>query len=699
MERKIPLLLAAAVALMPLLAPITLSDAPFNVAPESMKTAWGILSVLSLSGVLMWAALKKREICYKKSPVLFPVLLLVVWCLLSLLWVEDGFLAAIMLAQLFSYALVLFLTLSLFEKYDVEKSFVWLIFSMTLVSLICLTQYYLPSHDWVQNFFIQTAKPGATFANKNMASHFIVMTIPFSLIGLLASVSRKQRYLYGFATAIGLWFLIYTVARQAYLAVLVEFVLLALFFVVDYFKHREKSLILSTPEWRSNVQSLVGVVLFLVLVSNWAAGDGNDQGNAKLEKATNISIQAGSSRFPAWLNTIEMIKERPFGVGIGQWPESYPQYYDRVEKDVIFNEKVKLKRLHNDYLEMFANVGIVGYVALLWLALIVIKVIFSCLMDNMCEYRWRVLALSLGLSGFTVIAMFSFPTRVYLPAFLVFFYIGMVIVLTGRLTAVKIQLNGLNFTIAAVGALLLSVATVSVAKVSYDWLMAENHFLRSQALANVGEVRLAAGGGLEALKYNHWAPDYYTATGINLVRLEKAEDAIPLLKKAIDISPYNSDALLVLSLAYRHLKQIEMERKVLLFVMSFDSKNVRASAYLVRHFYEKGEYEKANYFYKKLKYNYKYFLDRENFGPYHELIGLVASSVGDYRYARYSYENAIENKASVDNYMKLATLEFHHLGNKARGVELFNQVLDIEPETKHREEILKLINQYKEENQ
>ena len=48
-----------------------------------------------------------------------------------------------------------------------------------------------------------------------------------------------------------------------------------------------------------------------------------------VQKFSQITVQGGSGRFPAWLNTIEMIKDHPIqGVGIGQWPESYPKYYD-----------------------------------------------------------------------------------------------------------------------------------------------------------------------------------------------------------------------------------------------------------------------------------------------------------------------------------------------------------------------------------
>ena len=97
----------------------------------------------------------------------------------------------------------------------------------------------------------------------------------------------------------------------------------------------------------------------------------------------------------------------------------------------------------------------------------------------------------------------------------------------------------------------------------------------------------------------------------------------------------------------------------------------------------------------KMKDNYQYFLTRTNFGPYHDLVGQVSVSVGDYHFAKYVFDQAVTENPSAENDIKLATVEFYHLKNYERGVALFSRALDKKPNNEKHAEISKLIQQYK----
>ena len=208
---------------MPFLASSFLLIGLISSSPELLKTVWGI-SFVSI-GLTWWVfhQVKSKEIEIVKSDLYLPIFGFLIWCFISLLWIEDGYLAALMLAQFSSFAVLFVLIVNIFKRFDLTVGILKvLVFSMTLISIIGLLQYYFPDNEFIQHLFFQTAKPGATFANKNMASHFIVMTLPLSLTFLLASKVRLKIIIYSLSTFIGAWFLLYTFARQAYVAVAVE---------------------------------------------------------------------------------------------------------------------------------------------------------------------------------------------------------------------------------------------------------------------------------------------------------------------------------------------------------------------------------------------------------------------------------------------------------------------------------------------
>ena len=692
------------IGMMPILASSFLFFKWMSIAPELLKTVWGI-SFISI-GLTWWVfnQVKSKEFEVVKSDLYFPIFGFLLWCFISLLWIEDGYLAAMMLAQFSSFAVIFVLIINTFKRFDwAVRILKILVFSMTLVSIIGLLQYYFPDNGYVQHIFLQTAKPGATFGNKNMASHFIVMTLPLSLILLLASKIRLKIVLYSFTTIIGGWFLLYTLARQAYLAVAVELLILGVFIMLDHYKNNHQSLLSNLNNKSLKIIALIGVVASLILVSNLTNKGWDFSFGGKVNQIKNISVEGGSARYPAWVNTLEMIKDNPItGVGVGQWPQSYPLYYDRVIKDQLFNERLQLKRLHNEYLETFANVGLIGYLFLIWLLFLIGKKVFGILSDINNPYRVYILGVSLGLVGFSIVALFSFPIRVYLPAFLVFVYFSIIFLSTYDFST-KHNTIKYRYTKRSYAGLIFAISlTVFSLHYSYHWVKAQHYFNESYLLNSPNTLTPALSVGLKALKYNNWSAVYYANVGDILLKMEKYQTAEPYFKKVVDISPYNSMALLRLAEIYSKSSNTRVQtkqRKVLEFVLSFDPKNVTALSYLVKNLASNQRGEDAAIVYGRLKIAFEYFKDRDNFGPYHNNVALVAVSVGDYEYAKYIYKDAIDRFPTAKNYHNMAILEFDFLKNHKKGVEFARRALEIDPEMPGNEGVRALIEKYESSTQ
>jgi tetratricopeptide (TPR) repeat protein len=437
--------------------------------------------------------------------------------------------------------------------------------------------------------------------------------------------------------------------------------------------------------------SLILVLLSLLILSNLTPEGLNLEKSSKLKKIQTISLADGSARIPAWRNTIEMIIENPIlGVGIGQWPSKYPLYYDRVMQDALFNEQARLKRLHNDYLEIFANVGVIGFSMLLWLVYVTINSIWKILKDVKNKNRVYTLGFTMGLLGFSVVAMFSFPVRVYLPAFFVFVYLAVIFInSTNHYKYYPIIINQ-NRKNAKIYFLISLMMTVYIATFSYKWFLSEYHFNNASVLHKAEMNKPAFSAAIKSLEYNNWSPKNYGKVAEILISLDHKEEAIVYLKKLIDISPFNTNALLMLSTIYE-LNDKDMERNVLEFILSFDPKNVQALSFLVKNLSSSDRGSDAAIIYKRLKNSFEYFKNRDNFGPYHQLVGYVATSVADYKYAKYIYTEAVERYPTAENYYNLATLEYDHLRNYKKGIFYAKKALEIDPNMNKNKEVRSLI--------
>ena len=689
--------------LMPFFTPILLDTTLFNISPESAKTVWGVFGVSTALLVWLYSQFDKGRLSIKRSIFYIPIFFFIIWNFVSLFWIEEGYSAIITLTQYTSYALVFFLVINTFPDFKSSELILkLLVISMTLVSIIGLFQYYFYENSSIRLFFSGN-NLGSTFGNKNMAMHFVVMTLPLSFIYFVISSNKKNIALYSITTFIGFWFVMFAEARQAYVAIALELFILIVFFALDFFKHQKKSFLSLNTLNRTKLSALVVVISSLFLVSNLTNQGWNFDNNTKTKRVQAINFEGGSTRLPAWLNTIEMIKDHPIlGVGVGQWRQAYPKYYDRVSKDVVFNERAKLNRLHNDYLEIFSNAGLIGFSILLWLLFVIIKKIWGILINQTHGYRMQTLGIALGLVGFSVAAFFSFPVRVYLPAFLVMVYISLISLIsdTNLKDKLIIKINKKGFLISL---LALSAIIIYLNKTSLEWLSAESYRRNALFLGENDQLwGLAEPVVLKSLALNPWQPKSYAIAGVAKFQLGKTKEAIQYYKKSIDISPFNTQILIKLATAYHELGDFNMEKKVFNFVLRIDKKNVRATARLIPILLREKAFNDLNIVYLNLKSNFEYFKDRSNFGPYHYDVAAAAVVIGDYEYARFVYKDAIDKgckdnkpKLDIDDlYVRIGTLDFYYLDNKKEGVSWYKKALKLNPNINNKDKIIKLIDEY-----
>ena len=660
---------------MPFMTLLWLTEDHFYGEGTYLKMALGVVG--SLIVLLLWTFMRVKDstLHVRHTRLLLLFVGFLAWEFVTLFWVVNTHLASITLIQHSSFVVVFFLAVNLLSKKDFPIVLNVLVVALIFVSIIGLLQYYFNDNIFIRDFFFQKHVPASTFINKNMASHFVVMTLPISLVLFLFSNKRLHAIFYSVAFFLGTWYLLYIKARQAYLAVIVEFLVLVLFLGLDFWKNKVRSVLHCLYIRKTKFFLAIMVLVSLSIAGNFTNQGWNANDDEKFKRLSAISIEGGNSRIPLWINTIEMIKDHPLiGVGVDQWSEHYPLYYDKTIKDVAFNEKTRLQRVHNEYIETLASVGLIGYAFLLWMLFYIVRYIVVALSNANNKDRSIVLSSTLGIVGFAVVAFFSFPIQSYLPAFMLMFFVAIVAQLNNPPTDSVLKIKDKYYLSSFVVAALLLYSGNFV----YKLLSAEHYYQKSLESYNMDyfDSGLEYSNVARKLSPNVWKHNQMNA--VFLMKKNRFEEAIELLKKANFISPYNIFSFFNLQESYARLGDIKQQMIVLEKILEIDPLNVKASSILVRAFYIQKKYKEATIEYKRTKKNFEYFKGRSGFGPYHANLAETALLVGDYKYFGHIYDDLIAQDSTAENYVVYGIVEYQRTGNKTKAKELFNKAIEID---------------------
>ncbi len=119
-------------------------------------------------------------------------------------------------------------------------------------------------------------------------------------------------------------------------------------------------------------------------------------------------------RFMAWRSTYDTWKHNPIlGVGIGQVEVDIHKYQVPQLQQIISKTYQVFSESHNDWLQILAELGIIGFIAFVWIVLnIAIKLLKLARRNTAHEDKFLLsLAIGGGIMGILVAAIFSFPLQ------------------------------------------------------------------------------------------------------------------------------------------------------------------------------------------------------------------------------------------------------------------------------------------------
>ncbi len=372
---------------------------------KSTIVSFGVL----VAALLFFVSLRSRREALRWHAVTWLPLLLLAYALGSMVW-SHTYLGAVEAIRWFVFALLLWLGLNTLSR-ERLPTLAWGIHLGAVVASLWAALQFLVDFK----YFPQGPHPASTFINRNFFAEFAVCTLPFGAMLLARSRASARVALLSASTGLVIVAILMTGTRAALMAMWLQ--LLVLFPFAAWLYRRQ----LPMGQWSISLRGLAAGVLLAVVAGIGVIPTGDPRmveearGNTALERGlkrtSSISPNDESLgvRMIMWKATAGMIAARPYsGVGAGAWENDLPLYQaegTQLETDYY---------VHNEYLQLLAEYGLVGWLFLLALAAWLLDAARRTLLDRSSEARaeapWRAVFL-VGLLAFLVISNVGFAWR------------------------------------------------------------------------------------------------------------------------------------------------------------------------------------------------------------------------------------------------------------------------------------------------
>lgn len=406
-----------------ILVPIVFYPYIINIFHPAKELTATLLVVI---GMMFWGfkIIDKEKMQFISTPLNLPVLGFMAICALSLFWSDSPFISLKELPLFLAGPLLYFMVVNnVHNEKQINRIIGTVIIVGALFGVYGILQYNgIDFLFWVGN--VERGKVFGLFGNAGYFAEYLILPLPIAVSLFLVSKNKiiKLLLLIGILTMASAIALTFT--RTPYLSLVISFIFMLLLFVISrgkrLFKENKKIIIII-------LTTIVLIISLFVIPTSL-----NEKGTvlSKIKERVSIS-QLGSEFFTGrrvaiWKYTIPMIKDYPLlGSGIGTYKYNTLKYqaifFDQGENRSLYPHGFADKT-HNEYLQLWAELGVIGLVMFLWLIISYFNYGFKTLRKIKNNYRQGII---IGLMGsiiaFLVDAIFWFP--MHQPANIVLFWL------------------------------------------------------------------------------------------------------------------------------------------------------------------------------------------------------------------------------------------------------------------------------------
>jgi O-antigen ligase len=353
-----------------------------------------------------------------------PILSFMFICLLSLFWSVSFFVSLKELPLfLVGPCLYFIITNNITEELQIKRFLKILLIVSSLLGIYGIMQYL------GIDFFLKLTNLGRNrvyglFGNVNYFAEYLIIPLPITVAHFFASQNKMEKILLSIGVLAMGGALVLTFTRGSYLGMGVSLIFMFLLFHntrgKDFIKQNKKILII--------LLVLIIIITFLFVVSTPLSKSGTIISKIKSRISVSQLTQSSSikRRMATWNFTTMMIKDHPLlGSGIGTFKYNSLSYqarfFDQGQNRAIYPYGIAGKA-HNEYLQLWAELGIIGLGIFIWLIITYFGYGLKLLKKLKDGYKQGIIIGLMGsITAVLVDALFGFP--LHLPASVVLFWL------------------------------------------------------------------------------------------------------------------------------------------------------------------------------------------------------------------------------------------------------------------------------------
>jgi len=610
-----------------------------------------ILKLFIIIVIILWIIklLSVEGITWNKNKLNLPIYLFVVMLSFSLL-ISNAILASFEDYIIFiSYIILYFIIINVIDQKKDFNSFIKIFFLTSLIiSVYTLIQYY-GFDPYLKDLHSLTS----TIGQKNWISNYLAMIFPVAFSYFLLEQSEKNKIIHFLLLSVLYVTLMICQSRGIWISISLT-VTLAIYIIIK-FKFYE--IFSRNKKWLTLL-----ILSFLVITIIYSTDNPlNKSAITVTERALSTFDEQDPSintRLLMWKTTFEMIKERPvFGSGIGTFKMNYLDY----QADFLQNNPDYVKfsgkaaEAHNEYLQMWAEIGIFGLGIFIGIILMFFNLIINYLkkVDNDSEKdKIIVFGLVLGVTCFLIHSLFTFPLHVPALGSTFFILLGLTVGYIGGF-----DLNKTNKK---------NVIWEKVTQINQRWLKIISIILIFVCMLFV--INMLVIKPYVAELY------YFKGTGYNIDK--NYVEALPNFQYAAQLAPYNGRILHALGTTYYNLDiQDEAQNILQRTKYYFNDRNIYRNLGL--SYLQSGNYQEA-----EKEFKHAIYLDPKFYNAYNDLASLYIYE-NEYDKAIRQWERAIELNLKFEEkhiFLYYTGMAYQKKQMPEKALEYFIQALELAPE-------------------